>query len=445
MRTLVAIAGLMLVAGGCTVHPDGEQHERQVAEGEGARYLKPYGERTLPTLPQSPSTEQLVQYALLASPDLERRYWEWRSAIEQVAQDGTQPTNVTLSAGVPIANGSTALSRTILTLANDPMNDIEWPSKLSTAARRALEVARAAGLRFRQAKYDLRQRVLDACDDYAVATELVRLERADADLLRSATMVADAGLAAGKSSQSAALVARDEADLSENRVAEVRASLPGLRAAVNAALGRDPAAPLPPLAPLPSRRQVRYTDEQVLHLAALHNPELAALDAEVRGKGQGVRLAELQYVPDFSLSADTDLGGVAQSLVGMVTVPVLRYEAINAAIAQAEANLRSTAAMRRQSGYDVRRRVIADLASFRDAERQVRLLDDAVLPRAAQAVEVTRSEYEAGRDSLLEFLDAERTFVSLQRLALEMRATRERQLADLEAAAATRFDTGQIR
>ena len=51
------------------------------------------------------------------------------------------------------------------------------------------------------------------------------------------------------------------------------------------------------------------------------SPELAALAAEIRSKEKSIELAKLQYVPDFSLSGSTDLGGITQNLMAMATVP----------------------------------------------------------------------------------------------------------------------------
>ena len=100
------------------------------------------------------------RYALLTNADLEQKYWEWRSAIEQIPQDGTQATNLALSANLGVTRGRTGSDRTTLSAGNDPMADIVLPPKLSAAARRALENARAAGLRFRKAQFDLRNKVL---------------------------------------------------------------------------------------------------------------------------------------------------------------------------------------------------------------------------------------------------------------------------------------------
>jgi len=426
----------LLIVGGCTVHPQGEPFERDLARREGQPYVQPPEDRHLPPLPAEPTREDLVRYAWLASPQLEQQYWEWKSAIEQIPQDGTQPTNLVLFGNVPITNGSTAFDKTVVTLASDPMANIQWPSKPTTAAQRALEQARAAGWRFQQAKLDLRQKVLTAYDEYALGAELLRLEQANAQLLTTTAEVAEANINAGKTTQAASLSARNDAELSDNQVAELRSKLPRLLATLNAALGRDPADALAPPKALPPLRDATGTLARLQTLINQQSPQLAAQDADVRGKQQGVALAKLQYVPDISLSGSTDLGGITQSLSAMITVPLLKYQAINAAIAQAEANLRASQAMRRQTEYDLRSTLIASTEEVHDLDRQVRLLDEKIIPRAESIASIAQSEFEEGGIALIDVLEARRSVIGLKRLLATMRTTRDERLLDIESIAA---------
>jgi outer membrane protein TolC len=431
------IGGLLVATlGGCTVHPPGENAERHAASVAGHPFAKPVEQRQIPPLPADPTPDDLVRRALLASPELEQRYWEWRSAIEQIPQDGTQATNLSVFGGTTINRGRASFDATTLSLGNDPMADILLPVKLSAAAMRALENARAAGLRFRKAQFDLRAKVLTAYADYALSAELIRLEQSNAELLQTTVMVVEARNRAGTAGQQDLLKSRNELDLSRNNIANMQAQLPGQRAALSALLDRPADAPLPPPAQMPASRAVTRDDAQILKIAAERNPELAAQSREIAARKQSIQLARLQYLPDFSLTGGTDLAGIAQSLMGMVTVPLLRYQAIDAAVAQAEANLRATDAMRRQTSNDLSAQLVMDLHVVRDADRQLDLFEHTLLPRARQIVAVGRSAYEAGQSSLLDLLDAQRSLLALQRLTADLRAIRAKRLAELEAAIA---------
>ncbi len=178
-------------------------------------------------------------------------------------------------------------------------------------------------------------------------------------------------------------------------------------------------------------------------MAARKNPELAALAREIAGKEDGIALAKLQYLPDISISASTDLKGIAQSLLGMVTAPWLRHEAIDAAIAQAEANLRATEAMRRQTRDNIAAEVVMDIVAIRDAHRQLGLFERQILPRANQMITVARSAYESGHATLLDVLDSQRSLISIQRLVATLRVSREKRWDELEAIIGQRLDVAK--
>jgi len=427
---------LSLAAVGCTVHPDGENQERQSALHAGAPYEPPIAQRQLPPLPDKPTVDDLVRYALQTNPDVERSYWEWRSALEQIPIDGTQATNLAISAGTILNRGSFSGDRTTIGAQNDPMSDIVLPDKLSAAAHRSLEAARAAAKRFRQAQLDLRSKVISAYDDYALTAEMIRLGNQSVQLLQATASITEARNRAASSSQQDVLKSRNELDLARNNVANLQSQLPAQLAALNALLGREASAPIAPPAALPPARPVQYSDQQLLDLLAKANPQLLALADEIRGKQQSIRLAKLQYIPDFSLSANTDLAGMAQNLSGMITLPLLRHEALDAAIAQAKANLRASEAARRRTKSDLAAQAIMDIATLRDADRQLQLFEQAILPRSRQEVALTRAAYESATATLLDLLDSQRSLIDTEQLVVTLRITRDKRLADLESLAA---------
>jgi outer membrane protein TolC len=424
---------LLTVLAGCAVHPPGEREERATALQLGKPFEKRIEVRQLQPLSENPTPDQLVEYALLSNAELEQHYWEWRSAIEQIPQDGTQSSTLNVAAGTSITHGHTSWGSSTLALSNDPMTDIKWPGKLDAAAKQALENARATGRRFIKAKYDLRNKVLSAYYDYALNAELIRLEQSNQQLLQTTAMVIEARNSAGSSGQQDVLKASNEVDMSGNDIANMQSQLPSQRAMINALLSRPADAPLPVPSDLPSARILVYGDGELVELAAKQNPELIALADEIRGQGQGIRLAKLQYVPDFNLSVGTDLMGITQSLLGQATIPIFRYEALNAAIAQAEAKLRASEAMHRQAGNDLTAQVVADITIIRDAGRQLELFEHTILPRARQAVDVGRSAYETGHASLLDLLDDQRSLIAIERLVAKLRITQETHLAELES------------
>jgi len=287
------------------------------------------------------------------------------------------------------------------------------------------------------AKYELRNKVLSAYYDYALNAELIRLEQSNQQLLQTMVSVTDARNTSGSSGQQDVLEARNELEMSGNEIANMQSQLPSQRAAINALLSRAFDASLSAPADLPSSQPIAHTDRELAELVVKQNPKLLALADEIRAREQAIRLAKLQYVPDFNFSAGTDLMGITQSVLGQATIPIFRYEAIDAAIAQAQANLRVSEAMRRQTGNDLASQVTADIAMIRDADRQLELFQQTILPRAKLIVNVSRSAYETGQASLLDLLNNQRSLIGIERVVANLRISRERNLVDLETIAAS--------
>ena len=436
IRRLFALA---LLAGltGCTIRPAGEHEERDAAFQAGKPFDKRFDVRQIPSLPDNPTPDQLVEYALLSNAELEQHYWEWRAEIEQIPQDGSQSTTLNVSAGTSITHRRDSWGTSTVAVSNDPMTDIKWPGKWDAAAKQTLENARAAGHRFIKAKFDIRNKVLSAYYDYALNAELIRLEKSDQQLLKTTATVTEAQNRAGRSGQQDVLRAENEVDLSANDIASMESQLVGQRTAINALLSRPAYAELSVPNELTPPRALTYSDTELVELTARQNPELTALADEIHGRDDGIRLAKLQYVPDFNLSAGTDLMGITQSLLGQATVPFLRSEAINAAIAQGEANLHAAEAMRRQAANDLTAQVITDIAVIHDADRQVELLEQSVLPHAKQITNVGRAAYESGHATLLDLLDDQRSLNAIERLIANVKIIREKHLVDLETIAAS--------
>ena len=436
-RFLLAGAAALIAMTGCTVHPLGERAERLLYQDTaGKPYERPPEFRQLPLLPTDPTPDQLVTYSLLSNAEVEQSYWQWKSALEQVPQEGTQKTNLMITYSSMISNGTTAASMNTLGVGSDPMNNIVLPDKLRTSATIALESARAAGLRFDKARFELRNKLLSAYYDYALTAELARLERNNIDLLALMAQVTQSRVSAGAAMQQDALRANNELDMSKNDLAILEAKLPQQRAILNALLNRKPDAPLDPPAALPPPHEIPGDGADLLASTAQNNPELQALAREATAKADAVRRAKQEYWPDFSVNVSTDLAGVSQSLMGSVMLPVLRYQAIDAGVRQAQADLHASEALRRQTEHDLASRLVGDLAMLHDAQRQIELYKKTLLPRADTVVSSTQRIYAVGQSSMLDLLDAQHSLIALRRMLAELKMLRETQIADLEAVAA---------
>ena len=435
-----AFAGDPTAPRGCTVHPPGETEERRAALEAGRPFAAAVERRQVPDLPDHPTPDDLVSRALLSNADLEQKYWAWRSAIEQVPQDGTQATNLALSAGLDITRGRIGQESATLGLGNDPMADLVLPPKLSTAARRALENARAAGLRFRKAQFELRAKVLGAYAEYALTAELARIEESNVGLLQTTVMVVEARNRAGAAGQQDLLRARNELDLSRNELAGMRARNPGrTRGAERAA---RPRAGCPhSLAGADADISSRRAGMTRRYFASRRG----TIPSWVLWRKRSPRVTKASpspassTFPTFHSARAPTWRGSRSPLPGWSPSPSC---ATRRSTPRWRRPRRTSGPPRRCAGR--RGTTWAHKSSWTsrpcgDADRQLALFAQTVLPRARQVVTVARSAYEAGQSSLLDVLEAQRSLLAIERLVANLRATREKRLADLEAATGTQL------
>ena len=436
MRRPIAVA-LLALASGCALHPEGEDAERERAAEQGRAYEKPWETRELPPLPPNAPWKEILRRAFLANGELEARWWEWRAALERIPQEASPRTTAAFFFEHMIQGGdSTAWERTFLGAGNDPMFNIPWPGKLTTAGRRALEEARAAGLRFERSKFDLQRRVVESYQEWALLGERLRIGETRLALLTAVRAAAEGRTSAGRGAQYESLEAHTQEDLARNALESLRARVPVERARLNALAGRGADEPLDLPAGMPAPRTLAHSEAELIRLAAEKSPEVLALAREMEAGKEAIHLAELEFVPEFGLSGGADLGGIAQTIGGMITMPILRYEAIRGGIEEARARLEAASAMRRQASSDAAARMLLDLRGLSDTERQITLFQGSIIPRADMAQASARAGYTSGAVSLRDLLESSRMLLDAREMLAQLLAEREKLLADLEALAA---------
>lgn len=162
------------------------------------------------------------------------------------------------------------------------------------------------------------------------------------------------------------------------------------------------------------------TAEGLLAEAHRHRPDLGAAALQEQRAAAAVALAERQRLPEVALSlqyAQQGSGPTAATpptgTVGLsLPLPVLYQQ--QGEIARAEADRRAQAATHAR----VEAQVVADVegahAAFTAARRRVERMESRLLARALLARDLVRIQYQKGAASLLDFLDAERTYIAVQ-------------------------------
>ncbi len=435
-----ALAVSVAILAGCALTPKGTKEEQARLAAFAGRYEPAVEDRQLPELPDQPDWRDVLHRAFLANGDLEAAYFDWKAALERVGIASAWPnSNITLGYSYAFSSDSMkTFDRMTFSVGFDAMENLSFPTKTAQAGKVALAEARAAGERFRRAKFALQERVLGTWAEYALLAERERLERLDLDLL-NALMATAAGRVQSGAPQQEILRAEIALRGGEDALRNTQAELAAMRAMLNGMLAREPDAPLPPPAALPDPRPVPADDAALLDAAADANPDLAVLARQVEGRADALELARLQWIPDINPTA-VFTGSISQAIGAIIVLPTTIAE-IRGAINEAGAMLRGSQAMLRQAQHERGASVVATLVALRNSERQQALFGQRILPVAEQLAANVRQSYASGQSGYLDFIDAQRSLLEVRITVAEAATAREKRLAELESLAGVDIET----
>lgn len=143
----------------------------------------------------------------------------------------------------------------------------------------------------------------------------------------------------------------------------------------------------------------------------------AQLRQEERAQAS-IDLAKRQRFPDISLSAQYNQIGTGPAAVQPptvtfgVTAPIPLLYRNQGEIAHAEADLYAQTVGQRKIEAQVTGDVANAYAAFSSSQRLVQRMESSLLDASKKARDITELQYNAGSTSLIDFIDAERTFIA---------------------------------
>ena len=156
------------------------------------------------------------------------------------------------------------------------------------------------------------------------------------------------------------------------------------------------------------------------------------MEAEVRAAEAAIAQAYKARMPDASLGlmADVKMNPTLYRPWGTVTLPLWR-DKLAAEVAQAQANKRAGEARLSAEQIALAVAVAEKAFLYREASRNLELLQNQLLPKQRQSLEVARSGYLAGQIDFFNLTDAEQTLLRFGLDEVEARTQRELSLAEL--------------
>ena len=245
--------------------------------------------------------------------------------------------------------------------------------------------------------------------------------------------------AAGEGAQPDVLKARVELSHLTNQVTTAALTLESARAELNALVSRPPESPLG-LPEDPPAPVLNHDPTALASRALATRPEVAAQRAAVAREEGAVRLARLNYLPDFEASVGRFVNHDAPDGFGAMvslSIPLAYKSKYDAALAETRARqAEATAELRRLEDL-VRREVRQAYLRVHTAAEQHHLFAGLHLPHAEQTLVATESAYATSQVDFLTLLDSVRTIEMTHLEHARAAADFERAYADLERAVGT--------
>jgi cobalt-zinc-cadmium efflux system outer membrane protein len=160
------------------------------------------------------------------------------------------------------------------------------------------------------------------------------------------------------------------------------------------------------------------TRESLLDDALNHRPDLAAFDQQIQRAGTGLRLARRNLFPDIGLgvsysangSGDTNISPPNGSINLSFTPPLFYFQ--SGEIRKAEADLVTQQTLRQKAQAQAVSDVETAWGQLLATRKLVERMERSLLERAQKARDLIKFQYEHGAASLLDLLNAQRTYTA---------------------------------
>ncbi|MCZ6596914.1 MAG: TolC family protein [Planctomycetota bacterium] len=385
-------------------------------------------------LPADAELDQLIAHAIAANPGLRAARERWLAAREKAPQVATLP-DPTLRLRTFVEEVETRVGPQELGLGLS--QTLPWFGKLGLREEVASARAEAEGARYTAVVLAVIEEVQSAWYELYYLERSIATVRENRDLLRGLEEVLRTRYATGGTSYADLLRSQVELGRLGDRLSSLEDRRRPAHARLNAALHRSPDAPI--LAPVElAQVGLLRGPAELRDRMEESNPGLLALRHEQVAAERGVELADIARRPDVTVGIEYIGTGSAVNpatpgsgddpLIASLsfTLPIYgnRYRAI-----EREARARQRGALAAIQAEVDRLHAALESEAFhaRDAERQIGLYRDTLVPRARQSFAATETAFRASEAGFMDLVDAERVLLEFE-LALE-RARTDRALA----------------
>jgi outer membrane protein TolC len=412
------VALVLLLAGCRGIQTAGEKSARRDLAHVGGQL-----QTNLPVLSTNSTLRDAVLLAVRNHPQVFAAYADWAASVESITVARSLPD--------PQLTFELYADDAVRSLMPGLMTEFPGPTKLRARAAEASAESRAKYFQFESAVQQAAFAVEKSFYPLHFLDAKLSVNRQMLALLDSLEVLARTQNEVGRATLQDVLQAQIEQEKLRTQTANLEDSRHVLMAQFKAALGLSANQP-DPAVPAPVFTQTSLNDEELLVLALKQNPRLKELEAEIRVADAAIRVAQKDKIPDFTAGFEVDVkpNPFIWNPQFSMTLPIWR-DKLKAEVVAAQNGKR--AAMARLTAGQIN--LVADFAEksyiVREANRELKLLRERLLPRARQSLEVSRAAYRSGQVGFLNVIDAERSLLGFQLDEIAAQTQREITLAEL--------------
>lgn len=418
-------ATLCILLPGCTgVRTLGELDSRARVQSVLQKY-RPAGDAiALPKLVSGGSPESFIRFALYNHPQVEAAYYEWLASVEKITRERSLPD--------PRLSFEADISKMLMALMPGLMTDLPGPGKLRAAADVATAESEMKYFQFESAILQVAYGFKKAWYDLHFLDEKMRVIREMLSLLEELEKLAQSRNEVGKTGLQDLLRAQVEKERLATDLANLKDSRQSLLIQFKASLGLKTSDSAPPLPRQMHPSPLSLGAGTMLATALAKNPKLREMEADVRRAEAALVLARKSRIPDFSIGVEADVKAspVFARPSASMTLPIWR-DKIAAEIAEARAMQNAAAARLSNEQLMLAVEVATKSYMYRETTRILELLQNSLLSKAKQSLDVSRAGYASGTLDYIDLKDAQRTLLELRLAEVEARIKRELALAEL--------------
>lgn len=398
---LTGLAAILLVAGCRGLPATGEKAARQDVAAVGGQL-----QTNAPALSTNSTLRDCVLFAVRNHPQVIAAYADWAASVE----------NITVARSLPDPKLTFELyaADIVSSLMPGLMAEIPGPGKLSARAVAASAESRAKYFQFATTVQQTAFAVEKSFYPLHFLDAKLAVNRQTMALLTSLEALARTQNEVGQGTLQDVLRAQIEQEKLQTETENLEDSRHVLLAQFKAALGLHVGQADPPVPTVAEFTETPWTEES-LAIALGQNPKLKAMAAELQAADASIREARKEKIPDFTVGGEVDVKAspfIWNPQLSM-TLPIWR-DKLAAKLANAQAGKRAAEARLSAEQIALVVNFTEQTYLIREADRELKLLRERVLPRARQSLEIARVAYRSSRVDFLNVIEDERSLLTLQ-------------------------------